>query len=238
MSHMRPTQEEKHEDHRGVYTDAEPLRDINLEGYRLRIWERPGTTMGKTRLAYCFADSLGETVFQGEDFGASPMHAIDSDATVRALLTFITLQPGDTDLEYFAGYTERQWAFVESDCDSLSVYASEPSHDWIELSDDGTMDTVFECGLCNEDIRYQGDSFERDPESGALVDEEAARKEVFADHECKPFPEWDEDVEEEITVKPSGARDCWRVFIGGEEQPGVIEPYAHESEALAAARLG
>lgn len=42
-------------------------------------------------------------------------------------------------------------------------------------------------------------------------------------------------VEPAVRVEPSGARDCWIVYRDGVEQPVAIEPYAHESEALAAA---
>jgi hypothetical protein len=48
------------------------------------------------------------------------LHADDSLETVASLLTFLTLRPGDTDADYFAGYTPAQmeWA-TGSDCEAL-----------------------------------------------------------------------------------------------------------------------
>jgi len=97
-----------------------------LDGYRLELWDTGRSRSdGKPLLGYRLCKGEGDVVFEGEDFGCSPLHAVDSDETVRALLGFLTLRPGDTDREYFAGYTAREWAFVESDAESLSLYACE-----------------------------------------------------------------------------------------------------------------
>src|SRR3990167_7675926 len=58
-------------------------------------------------------------LFQGTDFGNSPLHAIDSDSTVKALMCFLCLKPGDTDREYFAGYSETQLNFCNSHAETL-----------------------------------------------------------------------------------------------------------------------
>jgi hypothetical protein len=60
-------------------------------------------------------------IFEGEDFSCSPMDAIDSDASVRALMGFLTLRPGDTDEEYFERYTPEQLAFAETHAESLDA---------------------------------------------------------------------------------------------------------------------
>ena len=60
-----------------------------------------------------------------EDFAGSPLHADDSDETLRALIGFLTLRPGDTDPEYFEHYTERQRQFCDQDAEALSIYADE-----------------------------------------------------------------------------------------------------------------
>jgi hypothetical protein len=53
-----------------------------------------------------------------------------------------------------------------------------------DLADDGTMDTVFHCSDCGEDVRYSGDAFERD-EDGTLPAGELERaREEHAD-ECR-----------------------------------------------------
>ena len=59
---------------------------------------------GKSVLAYRFFHR-GRLLFAGADFHCSPLHAVDADATVAGVLAFLSLKPGDTDPEYFEGYT-------------------------------------------------------------------------------------------------------------------------------------
>src|SRR6478609_979026 len=60
-----------------------------------------------------------QPIFEGEDFSCSPMDATDSDNSVRALMGFLTLRPGDTDEEYFERYTPEQLAFADHHAESL-----------------------------------------------------------------------------------------------------------------------
>lgn len=60
------------------------------------------------------------TLFEGSDFCPSPLHAWDSDDTVASLLSFLTLRPGDTDAEYFDGYTDAQRDFCAKHAEALS----------------------------------------------------------------------------------------------------------------------
>lgn len=105
-------------------TIASPLRD--RPSFRLVLWDtgrRDGR--GQTRLGYELSQPGGwKTLFSGEDFAGSPMHADDSLETVQALLTFLTLRPGDTDREYFEGYAPHQleWA-GSSECEAMQAYA-------------------------------------------------------------------------------------------------------------------
>lgn len=135
---------------------AELLRDICLDAaggtYRLRLWStnKPDNrNNSRTRIAYAFEcwetntpDGTWEraaVIFNGDDFCSSPLHAEDSDNTVRALLAFLTLRPGDTDPDYFADYTPAQHAFASGDAEELSMYAdernTEPFSDWPEDSE-------------------------------------------------------------------------------------------------------
>ena len=77
---------------------------------------------GKSILAYQFFEK-DKKIFEGDDFCCSPLHAIDSDETFKALLGFLTLRPGDTDEEYFDDYTERQMEFANEHAEVLSIYA-------------------------------------------------------------------------------------------------------------------
>ena len=91
--------------------------------FDLLLWDtgkRDGE--GRTFLRYEFRMlGAGDSVllFEGEDFNVSLCHAIDSDATVAALMSFLTLQPGDTDADYFEDYTAAQRAFCDKHAEDL-----------------------------------------------------------------------------------------------------------------------
>jgi hypothetical protein len=74
----------------------------------------------------------GKLIFEGRDFGPSPMHAIDGIETVISLLGFLSLQKGDTDVEYFADYTKEQMEFSENHGEELSLlrYELERQEEW------------------------------------------------------------------------------------------------------------
>lgn len=93
----------------------------------LRVWDsdRPSMHAMRNRLAYELIqleqNAESRVLFSGEDFGPSPMHADDSDDTIAALMGFLTLRPGDTDREYFAGYTADQLDFCASHAEALQM---------------------------------------------------------------------------------------------------------------------
>lgn len=78
-------------------------RGTSLLGYRLHMRE----------------EAVSSVIFEGEDFSPSPMHADDSDATIAGIMGFLCLKPGDTDREYFDGYSAAQIAFAESHAEYL-----------------------------------------------------------------------------------------------------------------------
>ena len=158
---MRPKRQTAHTP---AYLDDDLLRDVRLEAetgkvFRLRLWDiNHRDSMGKWVLAYRFEqvepEAQAMVLFEGEDFAASPMDAVDSDETVRGLLVFLTLRPGDTDASYFEGYTEDQMDFANTDAEALSMYALEPGEDEepMELEDwDGAEDEDDEEGEEDED---------------------------------------------------------------------------------------
>ncbi len=82
---------------------------------------------GQTIIGYEFWEPDGvEPLFEGENFAGSPLHADDSDETVWSLLNFLSLRPGDTDADYFDGYTraQREWT-TSTECEELSMLVSE-----------------------------------------------------------------------------------------------------------------
>jgi hypothetical protein len=101
------------------------VRTWEAEDYRLELFDTLTTDRyGKSVLAYRFFHR-GRLVFAGADFHCSPVHAVDADATVAGVLAFLSLKPGDTDPEYFEGYTAEQLAFARAECENLSLHVEE-----------------------------------------------------------------------------------------------------------------
>src|SRR5262245_56204380 len=94
-------------------------------GYRLELFDTHRTgPYGKARLAYAFRHH-GAVVFEGDDYFPAPQDAIDSDASVGGLLSFLALRPGDADAEWFACYTDAQLEFAVSEGETLALLAAE-----------------------------------------------------------------------------------------------------------------
>jgi hypothetical protein len=53
------------------------------------------------------------------------MDSIDGDACLCGVMGFITLRPGDTDKEYFDGYTVEQMEWVEQEAEQLQMWGME-----------------------------------------------------------------------------------------------------------------
>ena len=111
-----------------------PYFDPAMPRFRLIVWDTGLTDRyGKHRLAYEFSMHQGRktVLFKGHNLYASPLHAIDSDATMRSIMSFLTLRPGDTDKEFFADYTPEQLAFCARHAEQLSFEV------WARFGDDG-----------------------------------------------------------------------------------------------------
>ena len=119
------------------YTADQLLRTCRFSPYRkgmgptfrLQTWDTYQTRGGKSMLGYRLTMILQTAtmpapgfyvLFEGEDFGCSPMHAIDSDAAIEGIMSFLTLRPGDTDSEYFAEYTPAQLDYCSQHAEALS----------------------------------------------------------------------------------------------------------------------
>lgn len=67
----------------------------------------------KMRISFELRDN-GKLIFKGDEFFLSPMYQFNQDEAVMELLGFLTLQPGDTDDEYFKDYTPEQLEWCKS----------------------------------------------------------------------------------------------------------------------------
>lgn len=127
-------------------------------GFRLDLFDTGRTgPLGHTYLAYRFTEEDDEVIFQGDDYGVPAGTAIDSLEAVEGLLGFLSLRPGDTDLDYFDGYNQRQWRFVEEHAEDLQMLVNDIAEEQvrtcdrcglIESHEDGGEDWPH--GICDE----------------------------------------------------------------------------------------
>lgn len=114
------------------HAERDYIRTVRLTPYRrgmgpsftLRMWDTGRREGSHYQLGYDLRkreSGRWELLFTGEDYGCSPMHAIDSNESVRSLLGFLTLRPGDTDREYFDRYTPAQLDFAAQHAESLAL---------------------------------------------------------------------------------------------------------------------
>lgn len=75
---------------------------------------------GSDKLAY-YMFLQDELLFSGNDYRPSPMFSgVESIESALGCLGFLCAQPGDTDDEYFAAYTDAQMTWAKSyDCEVL-----------------------------------------------------------------------------------------------------------------------
>lgn len=114
--------------------DHSHLRTVRFTPYRrgmgptfTLIMRDAGTTdsRGVTTIAYKLTmrapgAKKATVIFDAADYHGSPCHADDSDANVEGLMGFLTLKPGDTDPDYFDGYTDMQREYCEQWAEALS----------------------------------------------------------------------------------------------------------------------
>lgn len=115
--------------------ERDMLRQVRFpNGYVLRMWDTHTVDeYHKSVLGYSFESHDGSVLFTGMDFACGAGTAIDSDDCVEALASFLTLRPGDTDAEYFVGYSTEQMAFAHGEAEAMQIDVME--HTWEEIED-------------------------------------------------------------------------------------------------------
>lgn len=124
----------------------EILRVVRFRPYRkgmgpvfiLKVWDtNRRDASGKWILRYRFSKgeardqnavgnpAVWNVIFEGSDFSCSPLHAVDSDETVKAIMGFLTLLPGDTDREYFENYSAQQMDFAQCHAEAVAMVVME-----------------------------------------------------------------------------------------------------------------
>ncbi|HXJ62000.1 MAG TPA: hypothetical protein VNU68_35630 [Verrucomicrobiae bacterium] len=104
---------------------GEKLRSWRSGRFQLDLFDTGRSDWrGQSLLAYSFRDG-SKVIFEGSDFAGSPLHADDSTATIAALLSFLSLRPGDTDRDYFERYSPEQLDWARANGEELSLLAHE-----------------------------------------------------------------------------------------------------------------
>ena len=104
-----------------------PYRKDQGPVFTLQVWEdrQEFNTFGlRQYLGYKLhmSDNGKSTLlFEGADFGCSPMHCTDSDGAIATLMSFLTLRIGDTDSEYFDNYTNTQLDYRDNHAEYLNI---------------------------------------------------------------------------------------------------------------------
>lgn len=104
-----------------------PYRPGQGPSFELRMWDtHKRDAHGRTNIGYVLTirahkGAKAVPLFIGDEFFCSPMHADDSDESVRGLMSFLTLKPGDTDAEFFEKYTPGQLAYCSAHAESLAL---------------------------------------------------------------------------------------------------------------------
>lgn len=107
----------------------EHVRTWEQGAYRLDLWQIYRRTPSLARsgdrsresLAYELWHEGAGPVFYGADFHTPG--CVDSDEAVAALLSFLSLRPGDTDREYFDSYSPEQLEWAQEHGEELSAIA-------------------------------------------------------------------------------------------------------------------
>lgn len=96
-----------------------PYRAKGGPSFRLTMYEVPGyAPTGQKLVGYRLLFN-GKVLFEGKEYGVSPLHAEDSDEAVAGLMSFLCMRPGDTDAEYFEKYTPEQLEFCTEYAEAL-----------------------------------------------------------------------------------------------------------------------
>jgi hypothetical protein len=109
------------------YIKREDLPAFTLQLFDMYLSQSAGSDNNgierhKFRLAYKLHMRIGKksvALFDGADFFTP--NSIDGDKTVRGIMFWLTLRPGDTDQEYFEKYSEEALAYCSDHAEALDV---------------------------------------------------------------------------------------------------------------------
>ncbi len=101
---------------------TDKLCELSLDGFNAKL---ELYYIGTRNVGYKFYYKE-KVLFQGDDYKPAIMRNIDDLESCIDLLGFLTVQPGDTDDEYFSNYTPDQLEFANSyDAEQLKGLVSD-----------------------------------------------------------------------------------------------------------------
>jgi len=119
-------------EHREDCYARRPMVTWHAEDFRLELFSTtPTAAEDRPTVAYRFWDLSANAwrarpVFEAADWHPSILHAVDGTESVRGLLGFLCLRPGDVEANYFTSYTPRQLHWRDLRAEDLAWWASEP----------------------------------------------------------------------------------------------------------------
>ncbi len=163
---------------------TQPMNESNLliawkwNGFVLRLYDLGYMNQGynmRPNLGYRLYDH-GRLVMFGQEYGPSPLHSIDGIDSIMNLLTFLTIQPGDTDPEFFEGYTPTMLAWCQS---SRAEELDMLTYDY-ESPDPGYTTSKITCPHCGyETLVYDNPENEVDSQHRCMYCERLIEHEVI-----------------------------------------------------------
>jgi len=192
---------EEREEARGFLHEALSLFVAAGQPVELDLWDTGRRHQrGQSVLGYELRHG-DTTIFSGEDFAGSPIHADDSDASLAALLSFLSLRPGDTDAEYFDAYNATQLEWADEYGDELSLVSLALSEAKIHSLDDLLRSEEF------QESRFgsSSDDWISDPERRARV-EAAAEFGADGSTHAEHIEDWRRSLRERFQELPDLVR--------------------------------
>lgn len=105
--------------------DESFVREWASGPFRLELHEANRAHFGEpTPIGYRFYHD-DQLIFEGDGIEVPAGESLDGDSTVRAVLNFLSQQPGDVEPRYFARYTPAQLAWRDEHAKDLEILLAE-----------------------------------------------------------------------------------------------------------------
>jgi len=114
--------------HETEFENGEFMRSLQFDDFVIELYQIPQPdrwlSQSQEAVGYRLFDG-DELIFEGREYGCSPMYCIDSAGAFEGILGFLSLQRGDVDYGYWKrqDYTKRQLEWRDARAEELSLFA-------------------------------------------------------------------------------------------------------------------